>query len=345
KQICEALGVNDNELRTNEKQAHRVILVLLVLSALLHLIHPILAVIAPLCIWLLKKDDIIDVDKTGRQILNFQITWILVFYISFFLISMLMLLGIRKLGQIQSTFVINQIILSSGIKLFLRVVNVTFTILAGIRVYQGKGIPRWPIIPFFKNQGGFRLKWYPILLLVPVIALQIFKYHVPNKYSKDDVTQFCENIFKIPYTPERTYHDTLQKYFHRTIDSTESKRIIHGMFIPYGPQSSVILDQYGRCRKAIGVTHMLKFSIQNHRYLINITESKVSLSISQFTSFKKNDDFIKDVSLKRIKGTKEWWAKTNTGSGILNQKGFKTQSSNLLELLKVSNEIKLQNPF
>ena len=50
--------------------------VLLHLSGLVGLLIPVLGgVIAPLIIWLLKKDQIPSLDPVGRQVLNFQISY------------------------------------------------------------------------------------------------------------------------------------------------------------------------------------------------------------------------------------------------------------------------------
>lgn len=50
------------------------------LSALLFLLFPLLSIIVPLIMWITKKDQISNVDRIGKEILNFQITWNLIFF-------------------------------------------------------------------------------------------------------------------------------------------------------------------------------------------------------------------------------------------------------------------------
>lgn len=59
------------------------------LSALCGYIIPFGNVIGPLVIWLLKKDELAFVDDQGREALNFQLTLVLAFMVSFILIFVL----------------------------------------------------------------------------------------------------------------------------------------------------------------------------------------------------------------------------------------------------------------
>jgi len=56
------------------------------LSAFAGYLIPFGSIIAPLIIWLLKKDESEYVDYHGKESLNFQITMLIAFIISFFLI-------------------------------------------------------------------------------------------------------------------------------------------------------------------------------------------------------------------------------------------------------------------
>jgi uncharacterized Tic20 family protein len=53
-------------------------LMLLHLSGLSFLIFPLLGVIMPLIFWMLKRDQISGMAKTGKKVLNFQITWLII---------------------------------------------------------------------------------------------------------------------------------------------------------------------------------------------------------------------------------------------------------------------------
>jgi transcriptional regulator with XRE-family HTH domain len=92
KRLAQALGVATEELtRAPASEVplplpdDKGFLVVLHLSALSFLLFPFLplfsfmGIMAPLVLWLLKKDKIKGVRETGRKILNFQISWFLVF--------------------------------------------------------------------------------------------------------------------------------------------------------------------------------------------------------------------------------------------------------------------------
>lgn len=59
------------------------------LSALAGYILPIFTVIAPLIIWLVKRNEMPFVDDQGKEALNFQITMLFAFIVSFLLMFIL----------------------------------------------------------------------------------------------------------------------------------------------------------------------------------------------------------------------------------------------------------------
>lgn len=79
--LTQALGVTpDNVLEWAEIE-DKGYLTLLNLSAITGLIfHPMLGIIIPLVMWILKKDKIKFVDNYGKRIISFQITWTLFVY-------------------------------------------------------------------------------------------------------------------------------------------------------------------------------------------------------------------------------------------------------------------------
>ncbi|MBN1184636.1 MAG: helix-turn-helix domain-containing protein [Bacteroidales bacterium] len=50
------------------------------------LVFPLLGIIIPLAIWILKKDKIKNIDEVGKSILNFQISWTILLSIFFILL-------------------------------------------------------------------------------------------------------------------------------------------------------------------------------------------------------------------------------------------------------------------
>ncbi|MGB2088632.1 MAG: DUF4870 domain-containing protein [Psychroflexus salarius] len=83
----------------NIKRVDRQTLVLTHLSQLLDFVTGFGGLIVPLIIWITQRDKILDMDETGKAILNFQITMILLGVLSIPLI-LFALLGLVLLGLV-----------------------------------------------------------------------------------------------------------------------------------------------------------------------------------------------------------------------------------------------------
>lgn len=73
------------------------LLVLTHLSQLLDFVSGVGGFIVPLVIWLIKKDEIVDMDRQGKEILNFRISMFIYILIC---IPLILLLGLGILGLI-----------------------------------------------------------------------------------------------------------------------------------------------------------------------------------------------------------------------------------------------------
>ncbi|MBJ7880194.1 helix-turn-helix domain-containing protein [Gelidibacter salicanalis] len=78
--LTQALGVTPDDLLEWTDIEDKGYLTLLNLSAMSILIHPLLGIIIPLVMWVLKREKIKFVDDTGKKLISFQITWILTVY-------------------------------------------------------------------------------------------------------------------------------------------------------------------------------------------------------------------------------------------------------------------------
>jgi uncharacterized Tic20 family protein len=124
-------------------------LVALNLSATAFLIFPILGILIPLIIWISKKDKIRNLNEIAKDLLNFQITWTIVFFIAY------MLIIINTVFKISHTFSSN--LISSMLFLIMILMgimylfNLTFIIVNTIRVHNGKTVSYYPKIHFLKK--------------------------------------------------------------------------------------------------------------------------------------------------------------------------------------------------
>jgi uncharacterized Tic20 family protein len=107
------------------------------LSALSFILFPLLGIIIPLIFWILKKDKLKGVNELGKRILNFQITWVLLFSLYYIIIFARMTGIIPRLGV--GTFFLFIPFVFYGFNALIIVVN-------SIRVYQNKKVFYKPAI-------------------------------------------------------------------------------------------------------------------------------------------------------------------------------------------------------
>lgn len=85
KRLALALETTPDEIIDWQITEDKGYLTLMSLSALGFLFFPILGVIIPLIFWILKKDKLKKVNELGKSIMNFEITWCLIFFSCFIL--------------------------------------------------------------------------------------------------------------------------------------------------------------------------------------------------------------------------------------------------------------------
>ena len=140
KGICEALEINIEDILDYGKVEDRSYLVYMHLSVMSSMVIPLVNIILPLILWLNKRDRIVAVASQGKNIINFQITWSLMFYatIVIFIWSKLMHYPFNSYA-----FVVFVLIVS--------IFNFLYPIIAAIMVSRGSTKNFWPApIKFIK---------------------------------------------------------------------------------------------------------------------------------------------------------------------------------------------------
>lgn len=84
KRLSTALQSTPDDLIDWQVQEDKNVVKILSLSQLGFLAFPLLGIIIPLAIWILKKDKTKYVDSVGKSIINFQITWTIVLFVLYF---------------------------------------------------------------------------------------------------------------------------------------------------------------------------------------------------------------------------------------------------------------------
>jgi uncharacterized Tic20 family protein len=150
KRLASALNVTLDELINWVEKEDKGYLMVLNLSALSYLAFPLFGIIVPMAIWMLKKDKIKHLAETGRRLINFQITWCLIIFISYIILmsgplfgfSIVLNFSFFNLGGVE-------FLLISFIVIYY-VLNVTYIVLNSIRSYYGKKVFYQPAVPFLR---------------------------------------------------------------------------------------------------------------------------------------------------------------------------------------------------
>ena len=103
KRLSNALNINPDDLLDWAIKEDKRYLIFLNLSALTFLFFPMLGILIPFILWTSKKGKIKNINKLGRNLINFEITWtLLLFFIPFlwFLLSKIGLVAHLTLSTI-----------------------------------------------------------------------------------------------------------------------------------------------------------------------------------------------------------------------------------------------------
>jgi uncharacterized Tic20 family protein len=147
KQLANALNVTPNDLIEWTEKEDRGFLTLLNLSGLAFFAFPLLGVIVPLALYMLKKDKIKHIDYTGKKILNFQISWCLLIFLGYILFIGMFVFHITP---IHMTFGIGSLESALIVPSFFYLFNACFVVVNAFRSYQGKQVVYKPAIPFLR---------------------------------------------------------------------------------------------------------------------------------------------------------------------------------------------------
>lgn len=88
--LTQALGVTPDDLLEWAISEDRGYLQLMNWTSFSFLLNPILGIVIPLGMWMLKREKVKFVDDSGKKIINFQITWTLVFYLTLTILMMML---------------------------------------------------------------------------------------------------------------------------------------------------------------------------------------------------------------------------------------------------------------
>ena len=150
--LTRALNVTPDDLLDWEIIEDKGYVQLLNWSSLGFIIQPLLGIIIPLVMWILKRGKIQCVDDTGKKIINFQITWILMLY----LISTSLILIFDRELYLPNIDLQNTVILLSNYSIYAAIIfslylfNMTMVLLNVRKTQKGLKNRYIPAIPFLR---------------------------------------------------------------------------------------------------------------------------------------------------------------------------------------------------
>ena len=141
--LAAALNTIPEELLEKPEPADKRYIALLNLSALTFIAFPLLGVLIPLLIWALNKSKVKNIEEAGKRLLNFQISWCILF----FLVIILALAGkIQHMSLFGFGAAESVLIGIYGLYL----INVVFIVGNTVRALNSRSVFYQPALPFIK---------------------------------------------------------------------------------------------------------------------------------------------------------------------------------------------------
>lgn len=147
--IAKGLGVTSEELIDWKLEKNDSYLAILNASALTFIFFPIFGILVPLVMWISQKNKIHGIDRNSRKILNFQITWSLVLFLSIIGYIGGNFYRVNQSSLISPSLLINPLYLWGTIVL-MYFINLVLVVINSVRLKSGKNVSYFLGIPFLK---------------------------------------------------------------------------------------------------------------------------------------------------------------------------------------------------
>jgi transcriptional regulator with XRE-family HTH domain len=148
KRLAAVLGESADTLDWTMKE-NRGLLMMTNFSALSFVLLPFLGFVFPFIIWASNRRTIKDLDRIGRGILNFQITWFILLML-WFVVLVFGLVSMFKVGNFDGGTMGHKMMIQELGLLILYPYNFIFVIVNAFRIDRGKELFYFPSIPFFR---------------------------------------------------------------------------------------------------------------------------------------------------------------------------------------------------
>lgn len=153
RKLSDALKISPNELMDWTIIEDIDFLKKLNLSALTFVFFPLLGILVPALMWISKRDKIKDVDKVSKKVINFQITWAILFLLIPMFIKPLLFAFLEPFLNIfnHGSYFYDHWTDTKIIWTLMYLLNITLIMLNTFRIHDGKKIKYFPTIRFLRN--------------------------------------------------------------------------------------------------------------------------------------------------------------------------------------------------
>ena len=141
KRLANALDVSPDDLIDWSIKEDKSYLIYLNLSALTFLFFPLLGILIPFIIWTSKKGKIKNINKLGKDLINFEITWTMMLFLTPILMFVLSKVELVKHINLNMFFIVIGI---------LYLINMILILINTLRVSNDKEVIYFPQIKFLK---------------------------------------------------------------------------------------------------------------------------------------------------------------------------------------------------
>lgn len=141
RRLSNALNVSPDELIDWSMKEDKRYLTFLNLSALTFLLFPLLGILIPFILWTSRKGKIKNINKLGKDLINFEITWTLLLFIFPFLWLLMAKIGLLENLTLSTIFII------VGVMFF---INLIFILLNTLRINNENEVKYNPKIKFLR---------------------------------------------------------------------------------------------------------------------------------------------------------------------------------------------------
>lgn len=151
KRLASVFEVSPDEIIDWQIKEDKGFLLSLNLSALSFIIVPVLGVLVPLVLWVSRKDKIKGVNKLAKNVLNFEITWLMLFFAASLFSTFNMASQFKEVGEYMHQVITPGFYLFKTLFFVLYLYNIIFLVLNAIRINREQEIYKFPAIPFIRK--------------------------------------------------------------------------------------------------------------------------------------------------------------------------------------------------